>query len=166
MSENIRTQISIHLTKILVLFGRLNPEYNPRQLPLTVHLILIHLRELEQLETDNHEFGVSFRESVEIRENYTKVFVIPFLLLDEPTLGGLRKVISELVDPLVGRYCEEERKALSQEIDNSRHTDDVRLMLSRTRENCRLLRTVSLPPSAKKLSELQVWCDYGLEKLS
>jgi very-short-patch-repair endonuclease len=165
MSENTRTQISIHLTKILVLFGRLNPEYNPRQLPLSVHLILIHLRELEQLDAEEEEFKALFRESVEIRENYTKVFVIPVTLLNNPTLEGLKQVISELVDPLVYRYCVEEKKALSAEVDGSKHPDDIRLMLSRTRENCRLLQSVSRTANAKFLQELQSWCESGLDRI-
>jgi hypothetical protein len=155
----------MHLTKILVLFGRLNPEYNSRQLPLTVHLVHIHLRELDQLEKENPSFGDMFKESVEIRENYTKVFVIPYSLLSDPTLHGLVKVITELVDPLVRKYCEEERRALSVEIDGSKHADDIILMLKRTWENCRLLQKVSQPGSIKQLLALQVWCEAGLKRL-
>jgi hypothetical protein len=165
MKENTRTQISIHFTKILVLFGRLTPEYNPRQLPLTYHLVLIHMRELEQLQKNNDDFDALFRESVEIRAHYTKVFVIPFALLSDPSLEGLKRVTAELVNPLIPRYCEEERKALSSEVDSTRDAGDVMLMLKRTLENCRLLQGIAQPEAVKQLQALKGWCQVGLDRL-
>lgn len=163
MAENYRTQISILLTKTLVLFGRLHPESNPEQLPHTLSQLLALVQDLKKLEQSGKDFPKILKDSIELRHNYSEVFAIPPNLVREPTIQGIYAALRTLVDPLVVPYCENQRKLLSP---SGRVSPARREALLKTREHCTLLSAYCSHGNITALKTLQDWCETELDKLS
>ena len=159
--ENVRMLVSVQLTRILMLFGRLNADYNARYLPITVNSSLILINELEQVEKRYYGFSEIFFENIERREKHSQVFNIPSSLQTDPTISGLRAAMYKLASPLIKNYCEEDKNFLhSLEIGLPKKIRYI--LLSRTKNNCEFLSVFCLPKDAGLVSALKAWCENEL----
>src|ERR1051326_1009533 len=156
--DDTRTEVSVNLTKILVLFGRLGPDTNARQLPATLAHIAPLLGELEKMRAKNPEFDLILRQSIEVREKYSKVFRIPQVLSADPTIEGLRTANAQLAARVVRSYCRETKK-IFQELG----AKATRELLFETVNDCRLIASV-LREEEPKLIELMYWCEMELRR--
>jgi hypothetical protein len=164
-TENIRTTVSTHLSKILMLMGRLNPDYNSRYLPVTVTAVLYLVSELEQIEKNHGDFATILGENIERREKHLHVFDVPDTVKRNPTSKGIRLALYELADPLIKNYCEEEKMFLSSGL-GPQVSRLVRLsMLMRTEKNCSLLSTLCKGNNCDRLQDLKQWCEAELASL-
>jgi hypothetical protein len=152
-----RMLISTQLTKIFLLLGRLQPDYNPRYLPVTVSSILFLVNELDQLEKKVTGFSGILKENIELRQR-SEVFFIPKSLLASPDCQGLRTMLFELTNILIKSFCTEEKKFLSEGI-NPQISSMVRFtLLMRTEKNCKLLAALCGAENWLQLNELKRWC--------
>lgn len=165
MTDNIRIDVSTYLTRILLFCGRLGPDMNPQLLPVTIKLILPHVKALEELEKNKSSFSQVFKENVLLREEHSRVFEIPPALLVEPTLNGLYRGIANLVNPLIEDYCNVEREFLLNELRVASLEQALEL-LRRTLKDCELLEVFSSEESVKLLHSLRAWVNAELEKRS
>jgi hypothetical protein len=165
MTDNIRIDVSTYLTRILLFCGRLEPDMNPQLLPVTVKLILPHVKELEELEKSKLSFSQVFKENILLREEHTQVFTIPPALLVDPTLNGLYRGISDLVNPLVKNYCVVEKSFLMNELRFAPLEQALEL-LGRTLKDCELLELFSSAESRNEITTLREWVKAELEKRS
>ncbi|MGZ3900629.1 MAG: hypothetical protein ACXVO9_11110 [Bacteroidia bacterium] len=160
-AENIRVLVSTQLTKVLMLYGRLNSDYNPRYLPITVNSILLIISELEMLESKFDDFAEILRENIERRERYSNVFMIPDALVNSPDTKGLRKAMQDLAAPLIKSYCVEDRiflTTLSEQVSlKTRNT-----LLSRTMRHCMLLLASCRGEDLDTIEDLGNWCKSQL----
>ncbi|MCE3226413.1 MAG: hypothetical protein K0S32_964 [Bacteroidetes bacterium] len=163
--ENIRIVISTHLTKILMLYGRLHGDYNTRYLPVTVSSILMLISELEILEKKYYGFSDILAENIERRERYTNVFHIPSALQNNPSVKGLKGALTELTDPMLSSYCAEDKKFL-QSLGVNISLKTKQALFQRTLKNCDLLKSYSIGDSVKNLNDLKSWCEAEYNKLS
>jgi hypothetical protein len=163
--ENIRILISAHLTKILMLYGRLHGDYNTRYLPVTVSSILLLINELEHLEKKYYGFSDILAENIERREKYTNVFHIPDALQNNPTVKGLRDALVELVDPMLPSYCREDKKFL-EALGANISLKTRQALFQRTLKNCELLTGFCSSGTNTTIQELKSWCDAELNKLN
>lgn len=163
--ENMRTLISTHLTKILMLFGRLHTDYNARYLPVTVNSILVLINELEMIEKKFYGFEDILKENIDRREKYSNVFLIPSDLASDPTTQGLRTAMCALASPMIKSYCEEDRKfleTLNQQVSlKTRQT-----LFSRTKRNCDMLSACVSAEDTTALNELREYCEQKLQELA
>jgi hypothetical protein len=162
--ENMRTLISTHLTKILMLYGRLHTDYNARYLPVTVNSILLLINELEMIEKKYYGFSDILKENIDRREKYSSVFLIPEELVREPNTKGLRTSMCALASKIVNAYCEEEKKfllALNDQVSfKTRQT-----LYARTRRNCDLLQECCPPADLGELQSLRAFCEEKLVEM-
>jgi hypothetical protein len=160
--ESIRIRVSSSLTKIVMLFGRLQPDYNIRYLPVTVSSIQSLICDLEQLEKKYYGFQEILKESIERREKYSRVIRIPGHLLCNPGTKGMRQSLYQLSCPLIKSYCEKEKEFLISSAEISEQTR-VRL-LDRARHHCELLFAWCYPEDSIHLLELKDWCSAEIRK--
>jgi hypothetical protein len=162
--ENIRIKVSSSLTKILMLFGRLQPDYNIRYLPVTVSSLQGLIGELEQLEKKYYGFPEILKESIERRERYSRVIRIPGEVLGNPGTKGMRQALYQLSCPLIKSYCEKEKEFLISSADIS---EQMRLrLLDRARHHCELLFAWCYPEDSIHLLELKDWCSAEIRKFT
>jgi hypothetical protein len=160
---NIRTNISTNLTKILMLFGRLQPGYNVRYLPVSVNSILYMISELDQIEKKYFGFSEILQENIERREKHSRVFSTPPALRSNPSVKGLRLALYELTWPLIKNYCAEEKNFLTSGAGKNVSKTTRTSLLARTQRNCELLFAWCLPQESILLLELKLWCEEELE---
>lgn len=158
--EKLKTEVSIHLTRILVLFGRLVPDTTARYLPMTVNLIVPLIRELTELEKKNPHVRTLLKESIEIREKHSKVFVIPPQLLADPSIEGLRASMCALSDPLIERYCQEEKQFLESALLEQKTPEGF---LARAMEDCDLMLRICTLSNVDRLIAFRNWCREKLK---
>ncbi|HEY6159891.1 MAG TPA: hypothetical protein VI112_01675 [Bacteroidia bacterium] len=156
--DDTRTEVSVNLTKILVLFGRLGPDTNARQLPATLAHIEPLISELEQMRLKDPAFDLILRQSIEVREKHSKVFRIPQVLLADPTIEGLRSANAQLAARVVRSYCRMTKK-IFQELG----AKATRELLTETVNDCRLIAS-ALREEEPKLIELLYWCEMELRR--
>jgi hypothetical protein len=160
--ENIRIKVSSNLTRILMLFGRLQPDYNVRYLPATVSSIQDLVGEMEQLEKKYYGFSEILKENIERRDKYSKLIQIPCHLRANPGTKGMRQSLYLLTCPLIKSYCEKEKSFLISSVDIS---DQTRLrLLDRARQHCELLFAWCYPEDSIHLLELKDWCSEEIRK--
>ncbi|MBA3664226.1 MAG: hypothetical protein H0W61_08465 [Bacteroidetes bacterium] len=160
-SENIRTLVSTHLTKVLMLFGRMDSDYNPRYLPVTVSSVLVLLNELEMMGQKFEDLAGLLKENIERREKFSNVFLVPPTLLTQPDLQGLRLAMCELAQPLIKSYCEEEINFLKT-LDEQVSTKTRNSLFSRARRSCGLLKGCASKEDLIDLCALQDLCEREL----
>ena len=155
--ENMRILVSSHLTKVLMLFGRLNLDYNPRYLPVTVNSIMLLINELEMMEKNSAEFSEILSENINRRVMHSNVFMIPVALKDNPDTKGLREATRELAAPLVKSYCIEEvmfLTTLSEPISPKTRS----ALFSRAKRNCEILRDLCNDEDVQDIEDLKDLC--------
>jgi hypothetical protein len=155
--ENMRTLISTHLTKILMLYGRLHTDYNARYLPVTVNSILVLINELEMIEKKFYSFDEILKENIERREKYSNVFLIPGQLATDPSTKGLRIAMCILASPIIQSYCEEDRRFL-ETLDGQISLKTKQTLFARTIRNCEMLRNCASAGDAEALETLKEYC--------
>jgi hypothetical protein len=157
--EHIRVQVSAHLTRIFLLFGRLDPHQNVRYLPVTVHSILSMIKELELIEKKYYGFGEIVRENIECRDKFLYGFDIRPLLIHNPTVKGLRAALYGLTCPVIKAYCKAEREFLVFGPGGGSSIATRQTLLKRTKKNCEDLFAWCLPEESILLLELKTWCE-------
>lgn len=161
--ENLRILISAHLTKILMLYGRLHTDYNARYLPVTINSLLLLINELEMIEKQNEGFSEILKENIDRRTNYSNVFLIPEALKDNATANGLRLGMCELAAPIIKGYCIEDRNFLIN-LDKQVSEKTRTTLFLRTQKNCELLVFCCPPEDLPALEALRDWCASELDK--
>jgi hypothetical protein len=160
--ENIRILVSAHLTKILMLYGRLDLDYNARYLPVTVSSLNSLINELEVIEKQNAELTAILKENIDRRINFSNVFLVPEVLRDNPTVSGLRAGLAELAAPIVAEYCEQDRMFLAN-LDPVISERTRATLFNRTKRNCELLYFCCREEDRERLKDLREWCELELE---
>jgi hypothetical protein len=162
--ENIRILISANLTKILMLYGRLNTDYNARYLPITVNSTLTVISELEQLQEKHGNFSEILHENIERREKFSTVFNVPSFLQMDPSINGLRSATYKLASPLIKDYCKEDKTFLMG-LETNIRSGIKHFLFSRTRNNCEFLSVFSQSKDTALINDLKEWCEMELLNL-
>lgn len=155
--ENMRILVSAHLTKILMLYGRLDSNYNARYLPITVGSLQLLINELEVIEKQNPTFKDILKENIDRRLNFSNVFLIPESLRINASIPGLRAGIRELAGPMINDYCKQDRLFLSN-LDSIISEKTRITLFNRTKRNCELLKFCCNDKDVEILNSLKSWC--------
>ena len=165
LNEKLRSDISNYLTKILVLFSRLDPDAKTRNLPDTIHEFVKVVRRLEQLEHNYPEFVQIFAENIEIREKHSKVFIIPNTILNDPSLNGIKNALTLYLDPLVKRYSVEQQQFVKNELRNKKDISRKRILLENMRNDCKMMGQLCSAHNIPVFNNLITWCEMELSGL-
>ena len=165
LNEKLRSEVSNHLTKILVLFSRLDPDAKTRTLSETLHEFVRVIGKLEQLEKKYSEFGKILAENIEIREQHSKVFVIPNTILNDCTINGIKKALTLYLDPLIRRYSVEQQKYIKSELRYKKDVQRCRVLLSNMRSDCKIIGQYCSAHNMPVIENLFTWCEMELSGL-
>ncbi|MFL5728425.1 MAG: hypothetical protein ACJ75J_02960 [Cytophagaceae bacterium] len=163
--NDIRSIVSDHLTNILLLVGRLDSSQNPRNLPITLTLLMPMVQKLSDLERRHRSFPAVLRESIVIREKYTKVFSIPMGIRRDPTVNGILTTVNKLTNSLVKRYCEEEKRIVAGMLNSESRKKDKSDLVEQALKNLRLLLNYCSGENQALLLRLSSWCEFELSML-
>jgi hypothetical protein len=163
--DDIRAIISDHLTNILLLVGRLDSSHNPRNLPVTLTLLMPVVQKLRELECRHSSFPEVLRESLVIREKYTKVFSIPMSIRRDPTVNGILVTVNRLANSLVKKYCEEEKRLVAGMLNSNSRRKDKSELVEQTLKNLAFLLNFCSSDNKALLLKLSSWCEFELSML-